>query len=189
MNLVEQLIGGDEPAFKQTFCRYYPGLIRFATSYVHDRYVAENIVQDAFVILWEKRTMLNLNSNIKAFLVTIVRNKAINILEKERNRAEIDSNLLKIRETNNELDSLYSLNPEELFSSEILDILNRALEELPEQTRNVFKLSRFIGLKNSAIATKLDITEKGVEYHISKSLKLLRVKLSDYLNVFYQILY
>lgn len=189
MSLVEQLIKGEEPAFKQTFSQYYPGLLRFANSYVHDSYLAENIVQDAFVILWEKRAFLNLQSNLKAFLVTVVRNKAINILEKERNRAEIDSNHLKVREANYELEALHALNPEELFSTEIVDILNKALEELPEQTRRIFMLSRFKGMNNKAIATKLNITEKGVEYHISKSLKFLRVKLSDYLYILIQIGY
>lgn len=189
MNLVEQLIKGEEPAFKQAFGEYYPGLLRFANSYVHDSFLAENIVQDAFVILWEKRTSISLDTNLKAFLVTIIKNKAINFLEKERNRARIDSDLLKVREKTYNLEALHSLNPEELFSAEINHILNKALDELPEQTRNVFILSRFKGLSNRTIASKLDITEKGVEYHISKALKVLRVKLSDYLHVLVCLLY
>jgi RNA polymerase sigma-70 factor (ECF subfamily) len=167
MNLVEQLIRGNEPAFKQIFKDNYAGLLMFANSYVHNSFLAENIVQDAFVILWERRKDLNLESNLKAFLVTVIKNKAINILEKERNRARIDSNLLKVRETNHEIDALYSLNPEELFSAEIMDILNKALDSLPEQTRKIFMFSRYKGMSNKTIAANLGITEKGVEYHLS----------------------
>lgn len=189
MNLVEQLMNGEEPAFKQAFSEHYPGLLRFANSYVHNSFQAENIVQDAFVILWEKRTSLSKQTNLKAFLVTVVKNKAINFLEKERNRAQIDANILKMRETNYALDALHSLNPEELFSAEIVEILNKALDELSEQTRNIFILSRFKGLSNKTIALKLNITEKGVEYHLSKALKFLRIKLADYLHVLILILY
>ncbi len=189
MNLVEQLIRGNEPAFKQIFNDHYAGLLMFANSYVHDNFLAENIVQDAFVTLWEKRKYLNLESNLKAFLVTVIKNKAINILEKERNRARIDSNILKLREANHELDALYSLNPEELFSAEIMDILNKALDSLPEQTRKIFIFSRYKGMSNKTIAANLDITEKGVEYHLSRALKFLRIKLADYLHVLFIILY
>lgn len=189
MNLVNRLINGEEPAFRETFYQLYPGLLRFAKSYIHNSYLAENIVQDAFIILWEKKQFLDTHSNIRAFLVTVVKNKAINLLEKEKNRAEIDSDLLKIRERNYELDALNSLNPEKLFTDEILEILKHALNELPEQTKNIFILSRFQRLSNKSIAEKLDITEKGVEYHISKSLKLLRIKLADYLHILIPILY
>jgi RNA polymerase sigma-70 factor, ECF subfamily len=186
INLVERLINGEELAFKEVFYQYYPGLLKFAASYLHDNHLAENVVQDAFITLWEKRMLLEIQSNIKAFLVTIVKNKSINHLEKAKNRIKIEQsvNQMLLQEADLHICTLRSLNPEELFTEEIAKILEKTIQELPEQTRDIFLLSRYQGLSNQEIADKLDITVKGVEYHISKSLKLLRTKLSDYLPLF-----
>jgi len=183
LTLAERLIIGEELAFKEIFYQYYHGLLKFAASYLHDNHLAENVVQDAFIILWEKRMLLDIQSNIKAFLVTIVKNKSINHLEKAKNRIKIEQsvNQMLLREADLNISSLRSLNPEELFTEEITKILEKTIQELPGQTRDIFLLSRYQDLSNQEIADKLNITVKGVEYHISKSLKLLRTKLSDYL--------
>ena len=83
------------------------------------------------------------------------------------------------------ISTLEGCNPEDIFSVEIQTILNRTLEELPEQTRNVFKMSRFEQKSGKEIAQSLGITVKGVDYHIAKALKALRVSLKDYLPLFY----
>jgi len=183
LTLVERLINGEEPAFKEIFYQYYPGMLKFANSYLHDTYLAENIAQDAFVILWEKHACLNIQSNIKAYLVTIVKNKCINYIEKLKNRIRIDDNIYRIqlKEINLSISTLSSLNPEALFVEEIRNIIEHTISELPEQTREVFLMSRFQEINNEGIATRLNISVKGVEYHISKSLKILKTKLSDYL--------
>lgn len=185
MNLtqVERLINGEEMAFREIFYQLYPGLLKFAESYLYDRQLAENMVQEAFIILWEKRSNLDIQSNIKAFLVTIIKNKSINHIEKLKNRIKIENDVhqIQVRESNLNISSLRYLNPEELFTDEITEIVEKTIQELPEQTREVFIMSRRQGMTNLEIATRLDISIKGVEYHISKSLKSLRSKLSDYL--------
>lgn len=179
------LLNSDETLFKHLFEKHYKGLVKFALSYVHDEYLAENIVQETFVTLWEKRHVMDGNSNIKAFLVIIAKNKCINHLETTRNRMRIESNLrdLSLREMDIDLFTLQSLDPQELFKNEVERLLDAAIEELPEQTRKVFLFSRYEGLSNKEIAQKLSITEKGVEFHMTKALKFLRVRLKDYLPI------
>lgn len=189
-NVAEQLINGEEKAFREIFYQFYPALLKFASSYIYDPYFAENIVQEAFVVLWEKRTLLEPDSNLKAFLVTIVKNKALNYIEKSRNRYRIEAENRQWRliEANLNINSLHSLNPEELFTREIMAIVERTLNDLPPQTREVFMLSRNQGLSNKEIMTRLNLTEKGVEYHITKTLKALRVQLADYLPALFLLL-
>jgi RNA polymerase sigma-70 factor (ECF subfamily) len=183
ITLIERLKKGEEPAFREIFHQFYPALVKFAHSYIHDPFTAENIVQDAFVTLWEKRVWLDNESNLKAFLVTIIKNKSINHIEKLKNRYRIEQNnyQLQLTEANLNISSLRSLNPEELFTGEIISILEKTIATLPLQTQEIFRMSRYQSLSNKEIAEKLKITEKGVEYHISKALKTLRTELSDYL--------
>lgn len=89
------------------------------------------------------------------------------------------------RELSIRISTLEGCNPEEIFSTEIQTILNHTLEELPEQTRNVFRMSRFEQKSGKEIAQTLGITVKGVDYHIAKALKALRISLKDYLPLFY----
>ena len=74
---------------------------------------------------------------------------------------------------------------EEIFSHEIQTIIHNTLQSLPEQTRRIFEMSRFENKTVKEIAEETNITAKGVEYHITKALKVLRIKLKDYLPLFY----
>lgn len=189
-NITKRLIDGEEKAFREIFYQYYSMLLKFASSYIYDPYVAENVVQEAFVTLWEKRELLGSESNLKAYLVTVVKNKALNYIEKTRNRYRIETETQqwKLIEANLNINSLRALNPEELFTEEILTIVNNTLNELPPQTREVFIMSRYQGLTNKEIQKRLNISEKGVEYHITKSLKALRISLVDYLPALFLFL-
>jgi len=176
-------IDNEELIFRQHFEKYYEGLISFALSYLHDKYLAENIVQESFIVLWEKWKGLAENSNIKAFLVTIVKNRCINHLETSKNRLRIQNNLLDLalREIDINIYTLQSLDPQELFKEEIEHLVASAIDELPNKTRRVFMLSRMNGQSNKETARQLHLTEKGVEFHITKALKALHIKLKDYL--------
>jgi len=178
-------VNSEEALFRQLFEKHYKGLVKFALSYLHDKYLAENIVQESFIALWEKRTVLHENSNIKAYLVIIVRNRCINHLETTRNHLRIQGILreLLLREINIDLYTLQSLDPQELFKGEIEHILESAIDELPFKTRKVFTLSRVLGNTNREISRRLNITEKGVEFHMTKALKALHIKLRDYFPV------
>ena len=78
-----------------------------------------------------------------------------------------------------------SCDPEEIFSHEIQTIIPNTLQSVPEQTRRIFEMSRFENKTVKEIAEETNITAKGVEYHITKALKVLRINLKDYLPLFY----
>ena len=183
-DLICELISGSENAFRITFDNFYPGLLRFACSYVEDYFIAENLVQDAFVLLWEKRQDLTCDSNLQAYLIQTVKLKAWNYIEKQKNRIAIEKNILddSIRELNLKLYTLDALETTSIYINEISEIIEKTLLTLPEQTRTIFNMSRKKGLSNKEIAEKMNLSVKSVEFHITKTLKQLKLSLSDYIK-------
>lgn len=94
----------------------------------------------------------------------------------------------RMRELNFRISSLESCEPLELFAWEIREIIRNTLDELPEQTHIIFHKSRIEHKKNKEISEELNISIKTVEYHISKALKLLHIRLKDYLPIIYLLL-
>ena len=182
--IVPALISGSQDAFRIVFNKYYEGLFRFALSYAGDRYVAENMVQDSFILLWEKHAELETDSNLHAYLIRIVKWKLWNQIEKQHRQLIIQKEIYEdvIREMNLKLYTLDAINTTSLYIEDIREIINRTINELPELTRQIFLLSREEFLSNKQIAEKINLSEKSVEYHISRTLKQLRISLSSYLK-------
>jgi RNA polymerase sigma-70 factor (ECF subfamily) len=178
-----KIIQGDAKAFDDLFRMFYSRLFSFAKSYLRDGVVAENIVQDAFLMLWERRETLKQDSNIQAWLLTVVKNNILNYIERQKRQARVEGIYVEriMRELELRISSLKDCDPEYLFSTEVAEIIWKALDSLPEQCRKVITMSRFDEMTNKEIAEKLNITVKGVEYHITNALKRLRLELKDYL--------
>jgi RNA polymerase sigma-70 factor (ECF subfamily) len=178
-----RIIQGDVKAFDELFRMFYFRLFSFAKSYLRDADIAENMVQDAFLLLWERRETLRQDSNINAWLLTVVKNNILNHIERQRKQIEIENNYVEriSRELGLRIASLKDCDPEYIFSAEVTEIINKALASLPEQCRRVITMSRFDEMSNKEIAEKLNISVKGVEYHITNALKKLRIALKDYL--------
>lgn len=157
--------------------------ISFAYSYVRNKSDAEDILMESMIALWEGRNNWNQDTNLHALLLTIVKNKSLNYLahEQVKIRAQENINTLRERELNLRISTLEACNPEKIFDSEIIQIVERALKKLPSQSRHIFILSRQKYVPNKRIAEQLGISVKSVEFHISKALKLLRYELKDYL--------
>lgn len=182
---IADLIAGSESAFCFFFNEYYQGLLRFTNSYVDDPFTAENIVQDAFMLLWEKRAGIVPESNVRAFLLQVVKLKAWNYLNTKRRRLIIENNIHSdaMREINLKLHACDAINTSPIYMAEIETIIEETLAELPKQTRLVFNMSRKEFLMNNEIAEKLEISVKGVEFHITKALKVLKTSLANYLSM------
>ena len=108
---------------------------------------------------------------------------ALNYLahEQVRLRAEDDINTHRQRELNLRISTLEACEPDTIFNTEIQHIVRKALTKMPEQSRDIFILSRYQNTPNKMIAEKLGISIKSVEFHITKALKILRTELKDYL--------
>lgn len=144
---------------------------------------AEDIYMEAIIHYWEKRKELPADTNIPGYILTSVKNKALNHLRHQTIRIDAEDQLYdhRQRELNFRISSLESCDPSELFTIEVKEIIRKTLNELPEQTRTIFFKSRYESKTNKEIAAELEISIKTVEFHISKALKLFRSRLKDYL--------
>ncbi|MFY1611328.1 RNA polymerase sigma factor [Macellibacteroides fermentans] len=183
MNLIiKQLQDGNEKVFEQIVREYWPRMFKFALIYTQNNETSQELVQDTFLVLWNNSAILKDNTNLITYLMVVLRNKCLNLLEQARIRQlyieEIDDETIYQRA------NLYVLQDEasQIVESEDLHkAIERALSKLPEKTREVFMLSRYDGLKNQQIAETKNISQKTVEYHISKALQILKEELpQDY---------
>lgn len=179
MNLIiKQLQDGNEKVFEQIVREYWPRMFKFALIYTQNNETSQELVQDTFLVLWNNRAVLKDNTNLITYLMVVLRNKCLNLLEQTRIRQlyieEIDDETIYQRA------NLYVLQDEasQIVESEDLHkAIERALSKLPDKTREIFMLSRYDGLKNQQIAETKNISQKTVEYHISKALQILKEEL------------
>ena len=174
-----------EKGFKVVFETFYPQLLRFAKEYVGDRFEAENILQDVFLRLWEKRVSLSADINLPAYLLTMVKNQCMDFLRHRQvvERLTVDWETVQAREASFNYYAVSRFDPEQMDVEALERLVENAVNQLPEQCRKAFELSRYDGLKYKEIADKMDISVKTVETHISHALKILRVALKDFFLV------
>ena len=172
--------------FDNIYSTYYQRCFLFAKSYLHDEMLSKDIASEAMITLWTTMKTEEVD-NIRAFLMTVVKNQSLNYLRNEHLRMEARENMLndELYELDFRISSLDACNPTDIFSEEINRIVNRTLDALPLQTRNVFRMSRYENKSIKEIADALNISVKGVDYHIGKALKALRANLKDYLYLFF----
>jgi RNA polymerase sigma-70 factor (ECF subfamily) len=165
----------DEAAFEQVFKTHYKNLHAYAFTILRDEDEAEEMVQQVFFKLWERSENLSFSGPVAAYLYRAVHNESLNFLKHQKVKA------------GHQLHVAYSMKNKseheqgKMMRKELENKFREALNELPEQCRTVFQLSRFEDMKYKEIADKLDISVKTVENHMGKALKLLRTKLVDFL--------
>jgi len=164
----------DETAFETLFKTHYNALHAYAQVILKDEDVAEEIVQGMFLKFWEKRAGLNIQS-IKAYLYKCVYNDSLNYLKQEKTKSKYQDFTVHTMNTEHEPASL------KVELSELQQHLREALNHLPEQCRTIFQMSRFEELKYREIADHLGLSIKTVENQMGKALKILRLKLADFL--------
>ncbi|WP_321437702.1 RNA polymerase sigma-70 factor [uncultured Bacteroides sp.] len=164
--------------FDELFRKHYSKLLFYATRFLSTD-EAEDIVQETFLELWKRRDSLEMEGQIQAYLYRLVYNKAINVLKHKK------------------IENDYSIEVEEIYKRKIAfyepdynDTIKRIenmelrqeiygmIDQLPDKSKEVFKLSYLHGLKNKEIADVLSISQRTVEAHMYKALKMLRNNLS-----------
>ena len=150
--------------------------------YVKDFETSEEIVQESFLSLWEKRDNIDMAQPVKAYLITTIRNKCLNWL---RDNKKFNTDILRFEEyiPNHEY-----VSTDKLVEAEILKTINNAIHELPEKCREIFTLSRFGNLKYQEIADQLQISVKTVESQMSKALQHMRIRLKEFISILLIIL-
>lgn len=169
--LHKQIKEGVESAFESVFKELYAPLSGYAVKYLKDLEQAEEVVQDVFCTLWEKRQNINITISLSSYLYTSVRNRCLNEIRRQKNRtSQSQQELEEIPDNDTRIEDL-----------ELDQQIEEAIRNLPEMSRKVFEMSRMEGLKYKEIADKLGITVKAVEANMSRALKKLRNDLKDYI--------
>ncbi|MFT5999023.1 MAG: RNA polymerase sigma-70 factor (family 1) [Neolewinella sp.] len=171
-DLFIQLRAGESTALDELFRRYYVDLCRTAVRFVNDEQEAEDIVQNLFVSLWEKRAgdMDELGA-VAPYLRRAVRNRSLNYL-RDRKRIPVDDT--EVPETL----AAKELADDELTQDELRDRIHKAIDTLPERCRLVFVMNKLEEMSHKEIAEALEISPKTVENQMTRAYRFLRKWLS-----------
>lgn len=174
--LLKAFSGGDRLAFREIFNRYWDQLYKSAFRILHSHEEAEEIVQELFASLWNRREALNI-LNLSHYLKSAVRKRIVDSL-----RSKIVHE--KYWEYYKRFVPDHASSTEETVSYNELDQeIRRAITHLPEKSQLVFRLNRLEGRSVSEIASFLNLSERAIEYHLTKSLKELRHRLKDFIII------
>jgi len=165
------ITGSQVSAFTQFYTQFFQKLLLTGDKYVKDIFVAEEIVQDVFLKIWENPQDLEEIKSVKSYLYRSVINASINYVNRQKN---IELHHLKIAAESTD-DDLNDLDEE----NELIVLLHKEINKLPPQCQKIFKLNRFERLKYKEIALMLGVSEKTVENHIGTALRMLRKALLD----------
>ncbi len=166
----------DPAQFEHIFKTHFRNLHAYANNILKDEDSAEEIVQNVFYKLWEKKEKISIEQSVAAYLYRAVYNECLNFLKHEKVKTGYEFH--SVHNTQND-----AFETDSLILKELRQKIDRSLNELPEQCRAVFQMSRFEGLKYIDIAARLGISVKTVENHMGKALRVLRTKLLEYLPI------
>lgn len=178
-SLAESIRNSNQGVFELVFNYYYSGLVVYADQIIKNMAVSEDIVQSVFMKLWETREVIEIRS-FRSYFIQCVKNRCIDHIRNQQVKQRIDN---RIPETIN------LVMEEDLWTkNELSELLENSIESLPPRCREIFKMSRYENLKIAEIADQLNISKRTVETQISNALKVLRVKLADYIGIMVALL-
>jgi RNA polymerase sigma-70 factor, ECF subfamily len=171
------LTSDPEQLIKQVFDTHFFSLAFSATRYVKEYAIAEDIVQDVFVKLWQNIDELKHIEDLKGYLFKAVKNSSLNYIRHLNVKQKFDAN-------SEATHSVFEKSVEDCkIDEETNNKIHQAVSKLPDHWREAFVLSKYENLKYHEIARKMNISEKTVEKYISKSLQFLRFELKDLLLI------
>ncbi len=169
LNLTNQIIDSDEKAFEKLFRLLYAHLVKFSNKYVKNKSAASDIVQEAFINVWQIRNDLSRDQSIKTYLFRAVRNLSLNhVRDESRMLIGLDSKNL-IEDEKTVIDQ-----SDNTTEDEQITMMKNWIRKLPERQRQVLNMSRFEGLSHEEIAEILDISKRTVNNHIVQAMKNLK---------------
>lgn len=167
----------DEKAFKELFDAFYGRLVETALFYVDDSAVVQEIVSDVFIKMWNSRSKIEHIENIGAYLFIATKRQSLNYIRDNRKRNHIGLEELGISTV------VDIRSPEKIIlTREFLDVLNRAVNDLPSKCRLVYAMVKDDGMKYQEVAEILDISVKTVEMHVGKALRRIKIAFEHYLQ-------
>ncbi|MEX2601461.1 MAG: RNA polymerase sigma-70 factor [Balneolaceae bacterium] len=174
----EKISLGDRNAFNELFRCFYPQLVKFACRYTRSREAACDVVQDAFITVWQKHRGIDPGRSLKAYLYQIVRNKALNYLRDYADRTVSLEPMETITLTSDEHTDEEALDGQ--TSGTTPELLREWISRLPERRREALELSRFDGLDHTEIAGVMEVSPNTVNNHIVAALSFLKECYEEY---------
>jgi RNA polymerase sigma-70 factor (ECF subfamily) len=172
--IVAHLANNRVDVFEQVVKHYYPELFKFCLKFVRRKEVAEELVQDVFLYIWEKRHALVINISLKSYLYSSVKHRSINYLKLKYNQYTYDDEPLGV------LVATHGNTDESLQYAELDQLIAQAVEALPDKCKIIFNLSRKGELTYREIAEQLHLSHKTVEGQMGIALKKIREYLQRY---------
>lgn len=172
-NLIKRLANDDRLALDELFRYYYPRLYRFLQHILKSESEIDDILQDVFFKIWMNRTKINHVETFNSFIFTIAKNAAINVIRvnirHQKFRDELFSKSVLLENTTQR----------QVEFDEMKKAIDGIIGKLPEKRRQVFLLSRNVGLSNKEIARQLDISVKTVEDHVTQAVKYIKKNMAE----------
>lgn len=172
--IFNRMVEGDKEAFRFFFEKYYTDLCNMVNIYLHDPMVSEEIVQDVFIYLWERKEEMNIESSVKSYLLRASKNKSLNHIRNEKNKLAIHNRLANFSGSAVEMpDSV-------MDSNQLRKVIGAAIDSLPDRCREVYILGKERNLSYKEISAELGISVKTVEVQMGRALRKLREQLKPY---------
>ncbi len=172
LETLEALRHGSHKAFESVFIAYYDRVRIFIFGYIKSESDAEELAEDLFVNLWEKRTSIDTSKSFNAYIHTIARNLALNFLKRKYLHSAYVAEISTLEHS--------STSEEDLIAKELGILIDDIVENMPEQRKQIYILSKNKGLSNSEIANQLNTTKRNVESQLSLALKEIRKAISTF---------
>lgn len=166
---------GNPSAFEELFKQTFPRMLGYCRLFIHDQAQANDLVQECFVKLWEKRGTIKSTQSIESLLFVMLRNKCLNYL-RDQKLHNFEKNIESIKE--NELQHLYQLDftgrEEKTMEENLIEAIRASVDNLPEKRKLVFTKAKIEGKKNKDVAEELGISVKAVEKHLHQAKEQIR---------------
>lgn len=179
---LQRLAEGDMVAYRYLFDQHFPDLCNFLLIYLHSKELSEEIALEIFTFIWEKRKTFQIKATFKSFLFSSAKNKAISLYRKEQKMmfTSIDFGQIVFRDD--------SSSQQLMENNELREIINTAINKLPEKSKQIYQLAWEENLSHKEIAEQLGITPKTVENHVGIALRKLRESLNPYYQQIFMLL-
>jgi RNA polymerase sigma-70 factor (ECF subfamily) len=166
---------GNPSAFEDLFKQTFPRMIGYCRLFINDRDQSNDLVQECFVKLWEKRSTIKAGQSVESLLFVMLRNRCLNFL-RDQKLQKADQNISFLEE--NEFQHLYQLDfigkEEKTVEEKLIEAIQQSIEKLPEKRKLVFTKSKLEGRKNREIADELGVSVKAVEKHLHQAREQIR---------------